>query len=76
MHILNGPESIFSTAESDIYNFMYIEATAERFHDGNGVFSKNFKAWLAERMRNGIRIFYRFDDFFNKQRNQLGYLKV
>ena len=76
MNILNGAESIFSAAESDIYNFIYIEATAERFHDANGGFSKNFKAWLAERMRNGIRIFYRFEDFFNKQRNQMGYLKV
>lgn len=76
MHILNNSESIFSTAGSDKYNFIYIEATAERFHDGNGGFSKNFKAWLSERMRNGIRIFYRFDDFFNKQRNQMGYLKV
>ena len=76
MHILNGAESIFSAAESNKYNFIYIEATAERFHDANGGFSKNFKAWLAERMRNGIRIFYRFEDFFNKQRNQMGYLKV
>lgn len=76
MHILNGSESIFSTVESGNYNFLYIEATVERFHDGAVGFSKNFKAWLAERMQNGIRIFYRFDDFFNKQRNQMGYLKV
>lgn len=76
MHILNGSESIFSTVESGNYNFLYIEATVERFHDGAVGFSKNFKAWLAERMRNGIRFFYRFDDFFNKQRNQMGYLKV
>lgn len=77
MHILNNSESIFSTAGSDKYNFIYIEATAERLFDSTNAFSKNFKSWLAERMRNGIRIFYRFDDFFdNKTRNQMGYLKV
>lgn len=76
MHILNGAESIFSAAESANYNFLYIEATAERLFDPTNAFSKNFKAWLSERMRNGIRIFYRFDDFFDKNRNQIGYLKV
>lgn len=76
MHILNGTESIFSTSGSNKYNFIYIEATAERLFDYTDAFSKNFKAWLSERMRNGIRIFYRFDDFFSKNRNQMGYLKV
>lgn len=77
MYVPNGTESIFAYDTSGNYNFLYIEATAERFFDYTNAFSKNFKAWLAERMRNGIRIFYSFDDFFdNKTRNQMGYLKV
>lgn len=56
-------------------NFLYMEADVEKIHDGAGGFSKNFKTWLIERMKNGIKVYYTFDAFFNKDREDLTYYK-
>lgn len=56
-------------------NFLYMEADVEKIHNGSGGFSKNFKTWLIERMKNGIKIFYTFDAFFDKDREDLTYYK-
>ena len=62
---------IFTPAKNN--NFLYMEADVEKIHDLAGGLPKNFKTWLIERMKNGIKIFYTFDAFFDKDREDITY---
>lgn len=75
MYLKSDSESVF-WVDAQKYNFLYIEANAERISDPTGYIPETFKTWLLERMKNGIRFFYTFDGFFNKSRNQTGYINA
>lgn len=56
-------------------NFLYAEISAERIFDPSGYIPETFKTWLLEKLKTGVRFFYSFDNFFDKNREGVKYFK-